>query len=302
VEWGAEAYVDEELARELIASQFAPLPRRSVSLLSEGWDYVVHRVDDDWAFRFPRRAVVVPGTERELAVLPLLGDRLPVAVPVPVHVGRPDERFPWPFYGAPFIPGVEANDAQLSDDDRTRMARPLARALRALHAPATYAVVGAVLPADPIRRADMGARVPRTREAIEGVVALGLWRPPPLVETILEQALLLPPAEPSAICHGDLHFRQLLVDRSELSGIIDWVDVCRSDPGVDLQIVWSFLAPAGRAVFRDEYGPVSEESLLRARVLALFLSATLARYGHAEGLLTVQTEALAGLRRTLENV
>jgi aminoglycoside phosphotransferase (APT) family kinase protein len=148
----------------------------------------------------------------------------------------------------------------------------------------------------------MGVRVPRTREAIDGVVALGLWRPPPLVETILEQALVLPPAEPSAICHGDLHFRQLLVDWSELSGIIDWVDVCRSDPGVDLQIVWSFLPPAGRASFFEEYGPVSEESLLRARVLALFLSATLARYGHAEGLLTVETEALAGLRRTLENV
>ncbi len=271
MEWGAEEYVDVELARELVASQFAPLPRRSVALLSEGWDYVVYRVDDDWAFRFPRRAVVVPGTERELAVLPLLGERLPLAVPVPVHVGRPDQRFPWPFYGAPFIPGVEAGDAQLSDDDRTQMARPLARALRALHAPATYAVVGGVLPADPIRRADMGVRVPRTREAIEGVVA----------------------------CHGDLHFRQLLVDRSGLSGIIDWVDVCRSDPGVDLQIAWSFLPSAGRTVFLEEYGPVSEESLLRARVLALFLSAILARYGRTEGLLSVETEALAGLRRTL---
>jgi aminoglycoside phosphotransferase (APT) family kinase protein len=113
----------------------------------------------------------------------------------------------------------------------------------------------------------------------------------------LDRAIALPQPEPRAVCHGDLHFRQLLVDRGELSGIIDWVDVCRSDPGVDLQLVWSWLPPTAREGFLDEYGPVTEESLLRARVLALFLSAVLLRYGSAEGMPTVTAEALAGLRR-----
>ncbi len=58
-QWTAGARADAELARELIAEQFAPLPRSSVELLSEGWDYVVHLVDGEWAFRFPRREVVV---------------------------------------------------------------------------------------------------------------------------------------------------------------------------------------------------------------------------------------------------
>jgi aminoglycoside phosphotransferase (APT) family kinase protein len=293
--------VDDQLARELIGNQFAPLPRRSLSLLSEGWDYVVYRVDDDWVFRFPRRSVVVAGMENEIAVLPRLHELLPVAVPVPAYVGRPDERFAWSFYGARYLQGVEAGDAELSDDERVGLARPLALALRALHGPAAYAAVGGALPADPMGRGDMRARVPRTREALDSVAALGLWRAPPSVETILEQALLLPPAEPSAICHGDLHFRQLLVDRGALSGIIDWVDVCRADPGIDLQLLWSFFPPAGRAAFLEAYGPVSEESLLRARVLALFLSAVLARYGRTEGLVNVEAEALAGLRRALDD-
>ena len=301
VAWVAETSVDEQLARELLEKQFAPLPRRSLSLLSEGWDNVVYRVDDDWVFRFPRRSVVVAGMENELAVLPRLCELLPVAVPVPAYVGRPDERFPWSFYGARFLPGVESGDAELSDDERVGLARPLARALRVLHGPATYAAVGAALPADPMGRADMPARVSRTRAAIEGVAALGLWRAPPSVETILEQALLLPPAEPSAVCHGDLHFRQLLVERGALSGIIDWVDVCRADPGIDLQLLWSFFPPAGRAAFLEAYGSVSADSLLRARVLALFLSAVLARYGRTEGLVSVEAEALAGLRRALDN-
>jgi aminoglycoside phosphotransferase (APT) family kinase protein len=299
-EWGAEHQVDEELAGKLVREQFAPLPERSVSLLSAGWDYVAHLVDDRWVFRFPRRPVVVPGTEREIEVLGRIEPLLPVAVPVPTHIGRPSADFPWPFYGARFLDGVEATDAGLSDDDRRRLARPLAAALRSLHGPETLAAAGDLLGADPIRRADMSLRVPKAREALEGVRGLGLWEPPVVVEEILAAAGALPQAEPSAVCHGDLHFRQLLVDRGELSGIIDWVDVCRSDPGVDLQLVWSFLPPAGRDEFLDAYGPVSEGSLLRARVLALFLNAVLARYGHVEGLEAVKSEALAGLARSVE--
>jgi aminoglycoside phosphotransferase (APT) family kinase protein len=171
------------------------------------------------------------------------------------------------------------------------------RALRALHAPEVLAEVGGLLPFDPIHRADMTLRVPRTRDELVAVGEVGTWQPPQGVDELLDRAAALPPPEPRAVCHGDLHFRQLLIDRDELSGIIDWVDVCRSDPGVDLQIAWSFLPLAAREGFLDEYGPVTEESLLRARVLALFLNAVLVRYGSAEGMPTVAAEALASLRR-----
>jgi aminoglycoside phosphotransferase (APT) family kinase protein len=103
----------------------------------------------------------------------------------------------------------------------------------------------------------------------------------------------------TSICHGDLHFRQLLVDGGALTGIIDWIDVCRSDPGVDLQLAWSFFPPGGRSAFLDEYGRATDESLLRARVLALFLNATLVRYARSEGRPDVEAEALAGVERAL---
>jgi aminoglycoside phosphotransferase (APT) family kinase protein len=279
--------VDEALAGRLVHDQFPPLPERSLELLSEGWDYAVFLVDGAWTFRFPRRAVVVPGTERELAVLPRL--ELPVAVPRPAFVGRPGDGFPWPFYGAPYLPGREA--VGLDDDARTALARPLARFLRTLHAHDLD------LPFDLQRRADMSVRVVRTRQAVADVA--DLWTAPPLFEELLRAAEALPPAEPLAVVHGDLHFRQLLVDRRELSGVIDWVDVCRSDPGVDLQLYWSFVPPSARAAFLEEYGPVGDESLLRARVVALNLNAILARYGHVEGVPTTRDEALLGLARAL---
>jgi aminoglycoside phosphotransferase (APT) family kinase protein len=279
--WTAEIRVDEELAARLVRAQFRL--GESVRPSSEGWDYVVYRVDDEWTFRFPRRAAVVPGTERELTVLPQLS--LPVEIPKPVHVGRPSHDYPWPFYGAHFISGREA--VGLTDGERLALARPLGRALAVLHRTA----VDASLPDDPIHRADMRVRVPRTRDVL---AMLGLE-----AEPILERAERLPPPVPTSVCHGDLHFRQLLVDDGELAGIIDWVDLCRSDPGVDLQLAWSFFPPEGREDFLDEYGTVDEQSLLRARVLALFLNGILARYARDEGLPAIEEEASSGLMRAL---
>ncbi|HVG62302.1 MAG TPA: phosphotransferase, partial [Hyalangium sp.] len=100
------------------------------------------------------------------------------------------------------------------------------------------------------------------------------------------------------LVHGDLHFRHLLLEeRQQLSGIIDWGDLHLGDPAVDLQLYWSLLPREGRAAFLAEYGPVSPDSLLRARVVAVFLAASLASYGHHEGLTAVTREALWGLRQ-----
>jgi len=295
-QWTAEVRVDEVLARQLVAAQFPPLPERSLEFLGEGWDYAAFLVDEALVFRFPRRQIGVPGTEREIATLPLLAPLLPVAIPNPVHVGRPSDDFPWPFYSARYIPGAEP-DGSLPDEVRSALARPLAQTLRALHARSTLAAVGDVLPVDPMGRADMAVRVPRTRESLEAIAEL--WQAPEEIAELLARAVELPPPEPSAVCHGDLHFRQLLVDGRRLAGIVDWVDLCCGDPAMDLSLVVGFLPPAARREFLAEYGEPEPSSLVRARVLALNLMAILVRYGHDEGLPGVEAEALAGLDRVL---
>lgn len=293
-QWTAEVRVDEALARKLVATQFPPLPERSLEFLGEGWDYAAFLVDESLVFRFPRREIGVPGTQREIAKLPVLAPLLPVAIPRPHQVGRPSDAFPWPFYGAPYLRGAEP-DGALSDQARAALARPLAQVLRALHAPATLAASGDGLPVDPMGRADMVVRAPRTRETLAAIAEL--WQPPEEIDALLEQALALPPSEPSAVCHGDLHFRQLLVDGSTLSGIVDWVDLCLGDPAMDLSLVFGFLPPSVRHEFFAEYGEVEPAAVVRARVLALNLMSVLVRYGHDEGLPGVEGEALAGLGR-----
>jgi aminoglycoside phosphotransferase (APT) family kinase protein len=292
--WEAEAVVDERLARDLVREHFPALVADSVELVSSGWDYTIHRVDAEWAFRFPRRTVVLEPMQRELAVLPVLGERLPVPLPVPVHVAGPSAGFPWPFYGARWLDGAEIGGTE----NRSRLARALAGILRRLHAPDVLDSL-AYLPVDVVHRADMGVRVGRTRAELEAAAADGIWDPPPAVHDLLRRAERLPPFEPSAVCHGDLHFRQVLADDSGVTGIVDWVDVCRADPGIDLQLAFAFFGPEDRVEFFDEYGPVAESSLVRARVVALSLSASLARYGRATGARELEREAVASLDRAV---
>ena len=291
--WTAELVVDEQLVRRLLA-QFQGLDAGSLRPFAEGWDYSIWVVDERWAFRFPRREIVVPGVRREIAVLPELAPLLPIPVPEPVFVGEPADGFPWPFFGSALLTGRELGDAELDNDARVEVARVLARFLRVLH----ETEVAYELPADANRRADMTTRVPKTREQLADLEFEGIWQRPPSVDRLLDEAERLPESRASAVVHGDLHFRQVLVDASARpSGVIDWVDVCRSDPAIDLSMLWSYFPPEGREAFLGEYGPVSEEQLLRARVVALSLSAALAHYGHKEGFAAIAREAVAGLGR-----
>ena len=279
--WSAEEHVDAERARRLIREQFRDLAAEEVTLVSEGWDYAVFRVDGEWAFRFPRREMVIAGTEREIVVLPALAERLPVDVPAPAFVGRPGGDFPWPFYGARYLEGVEATGLPVDPV-------ALGAALRTLHAPETLAAVGAELPADPMGRVDMDVRLPRFE-------AHGIEAP-----ALVAAARALPPARHTAVCHGDLHMRQLLVDGGRLTGIVDWVDVCRSDPAVDLSVAWSSLDAGARPSFFGAYGDIGEETRVRARVVAAFLCAALVEWATKERVPSVLDAALAGLRRAID--
>jgi len=291
--WSPELVVDEPLVRRLL-TQFPELELRSLHKLAEGWDNSVWRVDERYAFRFPHREIAIPGFRRELEVLPRLPS-LPLPVPRPLFVGGPDRSFPWPFFGSELLPGTEAGEVAPDDATRVEVGLGLARFLRELHA----VELDVALPYDANGRTDMQIRTTLAREQLDEVEKLGVWSAPPRVEQLLAEARELPPPESAVLVHGDLHFRHLLVDRGTASGVIDWGDVCRSDPAIDLLLLWSFVPPEGRAAFLEAYGPVNDAQLLRARVLAIQLCAALAEYGRIEGNAGVEREAVSGLERAL---
>ncbi|MDN3358278.1 phosphotransferase [Actinomadura sp. DC4] len=299
--WEPEHLVTADAAADLIGDQFPRLRGASVEAFATGWDNTVFLVAEQWIFRFPRRAVALPGLRREIDVLPRLAPRLPLPVPVPEFAGRPSPAFPWPFWGARHLPGRELADAGLADGARAGAAAGLGAFLRALHDPRLVPVTGVALPRDPQSRAEPSVRSPFARERLARLTRDGVWTLDPAVERLLADGERLGPCTGAAVVsHGDLHIRHLLVDAdARASGVIDWGDLCVADPAVDLSLAYAGFAGPARTALLSAYGPVGEEREVRARVLAVFLCAALAEYAAATGRETLLTEALAGLGRAV---
>lgn len=308
--WDAEHVVDEAHARDLLATQmpdrFADLRVEEVEHLADGWDNTVHVVRQQWAVRFPRRGIAVPLFDREVALLPLLAPRLPIAIPVPELIGAPSETFPWPFWGARLLVGTELPEARLTGD-RGTLGAHVGTFLSALHDPTLPDELDGpaeLLPHDPMRRAQPAVRGPMARACLDHLAARGSWdigsRDDRAVDVLLATGTALaPPTDVEVLVHGDLNLRHLLVDDSgDAAGVIDWGDMCLADPAVDLSLAYAAFEGDGRASLLSAYGHhVPPERALRARVLAVSLCAALADYADVEGRAALLTEALAGLRR-----
>ncbi|HEY6908564.1 MAG TPA: phosphotransferase [Myxococcales bacterium] len=276
--WAAEVPLGAAVAQGLVERQFPALAPARVELLGEGWDNTAFLVNGSWVFRFPRREAAVALLETELRVLPRIARRLPLAVPVPQLRGEPDLSFPWPFAGHRLLPGVTADRAALRPEERLRCAEPLGRFLRALHD-----IPPGGLPADGIGRLEA--------QRLRAEIRRRLADPPSFVDDPVRQ----PRAD--TLVHGDLHARQLLFEGGALCGAIDWGDVHRGDPAVDLAAVHAFLPPAAREAFLAAYGPVDEETWRLARLRALHVSAALAEYAKETADGPLLEEAAAAIAR-----
>ena len=82
--------------------------------------------------------------------------------------------------------------------------------------------------------------------------------------------------------------------------MIDWGDLCRAEPAIDLSLLWSFFPPAGREAFLEAYGPRQRgPARARAACSPSTCASSLPIYGHEEGMAGVEREALEGLERAL---
>ena len=295
--WQAEREVTAELALALVREQFPELDARRAEPFGSGWDNTAYLVDGAIVFRFPRKQSTVELLEREVRVLNRLAPRLPLAIPRPRWIGRPAERFPWPFAGYARLAGVTADAAALTDGERMHAAEPLGRFLAALHATPPE---GLELPPDTIGRTDFVGRRPLLVEQLDAVHGRGLIADPAPWLRLFDGALPAPPPR-TVVVHGDLYVRHLLVDDARrIAGVIDWGDVHAGDPAVDLSVAYAFLPPRARDAFLRAYGPADERTLRMARLRAAYHSVMLAWFADAVADAALLREGLASMRRVLE--
>jgi aminoglycoside phosphotransferase (APT) family kinase protein len=282
--WDADVAIDAELAKALIADQFPQVRPVEVQAFATGWDNAAFLVDGTWVFRFPRRKIAVACLENETRSLPGLAPVLPLLVPVPAFVGRPDRGYPYPFAGYLRLPGTTGCEVDI-DGQAERVADDLGAFLRALH----NARVPDDAPVDTLARTDLRGRAGLMTSRLAELDRHGELDAQLYADDVWQLAKAPAYTGPPCWVHGDLYARHVLFGDDGLpSGVIDWGDVHVGDPALDLSIARSFLPPSARPVFKAAYGPIDEGTWQRAGFRALHYGIALVLYGLDKGDLAIE--------------
>lgn len=265
----AEVGIDIPLVRRLVARQFPQWANLAVEPVeSAGWDNTIFRLGPDLAVRLPRRRIGAEQVRKEHQWLPVLAPHLPLTVPVPLGHGVPGEGYPWHWTVCPWLKGELAALRPVADMGRA--ATSLACFIAALQA-----IDPAGGPVHEFRGVSLGARDHNTRSAaavlqgrLDTVPVLGVW-----------DAALAAPAWPGqpVWMHGDLHPANLLVERGELSAVIDFGLLGVGDPACDLMVAWTYLSADSRDAFRRALA-VDDATWSRGRGWALQFGLRAAAY------------------------
>ncbi len=271
-----EIPIDVDLVRRLIETQhprYAALPLKRLD--AAGSTNVLFRLGDHLLVRLPRQPGGTAGIDVERRWLPVIGPRLPVAVPEIVALGEPGCGFGerWAILG--WLEG-ERPDACGANDPvtsrRSMLAVELADVILALRAVA----VSKAAAHDPALRGYRGRPLAgfdertrhniRTCRRIEGLeldldAALEIWT----------GALEVPGAGGPVSerwYHGDLVAENLLIDDGRLTAVLDFGGIGVGDPTIDLHGAWELLDAPARDVFRGRLD-VDDDPWLRGRAWAL---------------------------------
>jgi aminoglycoside phosphotransferase (APT) family kinase protein len=292
VEYGgippAEVAIDERLVRGLLRSQHPDLADLPLRHVATGWDNVTYRLGSQLAARLPRISGAASLIVLEQTWLPWLAGHLPVAIPVPLRQGRPEAGFPWPWSIVPWVAGRTADCEPLD----TAQAGVFGRFLASLHRP----------PPSGFPRNDWrGIPLTGLSETMEPKLAAltdagtGLAVPAETVRGRWQDAIRAPADAADTCIHGDLHPRNLVVDRGKLAAVLDWGDMTAGDPATDLSAAWLLFPTTAHTAIWTAYGQITAHTMARARGWAVFFGTTLLTLGLASD------PVLAGIgRRTLE--
>ena len=297
-QWVADLDIDAARATSLVRAHVAGLDVKSLEPFGNGWDNTAFLVNGAIVFRFPRRKEFAHLIEREAAVLPFIADALPLAISAPRYLGAPSADYPYVFAGYPLIAGRTACAQPLSDAQRSALAVPLARFLRALHGLETAPVAKLGIPEDELGRLDHAKLLPRSRARLATIREAGIEAGGDVFGDWLEaHPPRTVPREAIRLVHGDLYPRHVILNEQMLpAGVIDWGDVHLGDPALDLAIAHQLLPQTAHAAFREAYGVIAEPVWNAARWRAIYHAILEIEYGVSANDAAMRDMGLVSLR------
>ncbi|MDJ0714643.1 MAG: aminoglycoside phosphotransferase family protein [Prochloraceae cyanobacterium] len=258
-----EVSTEVSLVRRLITSQFPQWANLAIKpVVSAGTDNAIFRLGQDLSVRLPRIDWAEAQVDKEHKWMPRLAPHLPLAIPLPLAKGEPDEKYPYNWSVYKWLKGENASIEQLADPCQTAI--ELAQFITALQQ--IDAIGGPIAEEHNLRGVSLKTRDKLTRESIATLkdtidtnAAFAVW----------EEALqALEWNNKPVWFHGDLLIGNVLFERGRLSAVIDFGGLGVGDPACDLMIAWSLFSGESRKVFREALN-VDDATWARGRGQAL---------------------------------
>lgn len=249
-----EIMITADDVRRLVTAQMPHWRHLEITPVAEsGTDHRLFRLGDALLARMPKIAWAAEQAASDARWLPRLAPALPLAVPVPIATGEPDEGYPFAWSVTPWLPGRALADpldaSATSNADSQTAAEQLGGFVRALAAiePAGGPVKSGSSRGAPLAGLDEDVRaaIAAAGDRIDGPSVLRAW----------DAALDAPRhAGPPTWLHGDLLPGNLLADGHRLTAVLDWGALGLGDPAADLAPAWTLFAGDARRTFRASSG------------------------------------------------
>lgn len=248
------------LVFNLIQEQFPQWAHLTIKPVEQsGWDNITFRLGEEMLIRLPSGQEYAEQVLKEQKWLPFLAQHLSCAIPHPICLGKPSEKYPFHWSIYQWIPGSNADTLLVSE--QPQFAQDIAGFLKELHAIDTK---GGPLPgahnfwrgASPsIYNTETQLALTQLKEIINVNVAAQVW----------ESAIHCSAWHKNPVwIHGDFSIGNILIDKGHLVAVIDFGCLGIGDPACDLVIAWNFLTPESRALFKSHLG-LDSDTWARAR-------------------------------------
>lgn len=269
----AEVEIDTKLVRALLESQHQDLAGLPIKIMESGWDNYMIKLGDDLALRMPRRTVAERLILNEQKWLPALAPLLPLPIPVPIRIGRPDNVYPFHWSVLRWLPGEAADISPPVPSEYRRLILFLI-ALHSIDLPTDA-------PKNSVRDCPLVQKQIDTEKRMD-VLSKETSLITSSVARIWEEGLKAKIDIPKTWIAGDIHTRNVLVDNGCISAFIDWGDMCAGDPATDIASIWGLISqPESRHKAIKLYG-MSNATIARAKAWAVFFGAILAETGRKD--------------------
>ena len=269
------SYPDPEIAitelqlKNMLDRQFPEFSNLKLQLIASGWDNFIYRFGTDLMIRIPRRQLGAELIGNEIVWLQRLNGQLPIDIPVPIRVGKPNNHYPWRWTIMPWFDGKSALNTVL---ERPQVKRFISF-LKTLHSLAHKNA-----PANPFRDVPLSMRDKDVQKKISELESKSISIPKSIQQqwkTITNIEIDTPPC----LIHGDLHPGNIIVNNNKLQAIIDWGDITKGDPATDLASLWMLIEnPEQRIEAFNEYG-ASGKTIQRSKGWAILYGVTFLNTG-----------------------